>query len=318
MRAKATFIILILLIASAAVAQDATVRVRGESKVTASALTVGDIADVQGENADVVTAVRAVRLGVSPLPGSWRELDRDSIRSQLVRSGFGGRVALACPNIVRIYRASQTVSQTALERKLREYIAAHAPWSADEMELGEISRVGDLVVPAGSLSIVIQPRGNGDYLGSNAFQVNINVDGRTAHQLVMQVRIAVYREAVVAVNAIPARSDITAGDLELRRIDISTAAGGSIDKIEDAVGMETSTYLQAGAVLTQRALRAPLMVKRGEAISLEARRPGFVIRIAGIAQADGRMNELIRVLNPSSKKVINAKVTGAGSAEVIF
>jgi flagellar basal body P-ring formation protein FlgA len=309
----------LMLVAAVAAAQEATVEVRGEVTVSGPALTLGDVAAVETADAALAAALRDIRLGVSPMPGNWRELDREMIRAQLRRSGYSSsRVQLLCPALVKIYRNSQTVSQAEIEQHLRDYIAAGAPWSPDEMQVTEVSRIGDTVLPAGALSIEIQPRGGASWLGATPFVIDLTVDGQVARQLVMQARISVFRLAAVMTNAVPARRVIGPGDVELRRVDIAAASGTAFESLDRVIGMEAVTYLQPGQIVTVRNVAPPVLVKRGQAIALEARSNQFVIRTVGLAQQDGRRGEVIRVVNPASKKTVEARVTGEGTAEVIY
>lgn len=319
---KAAAVILILLVPlSSAAGQQTlpTVKVMQQASVRGAAITIRDIGSVEAADSATAHALGSLRLGVSPLPGSWREMERELISAQLVRNGYGpSRVRLICPAMVRIYRESQTVSRQALESRLRDFVAANAPWNPDEMEITALGGIGDVVVPAGELTIDIKPRGSSSYLGPVPFTVGIAVDGHDAASLVMQVRISVFRDAVVTATAIPARRVIEPSDVEIRRIDISAARGKCYSSLEQVVGQATTTYLQAGAIVTAKNLTAPVLVRRGEVVQLIAGKRGFIIRTSGVAQQDGKRGEVISVLNPSTRKLIEAQVTGPQRATVLF
>jgi flagella basal body P-ring formation protein FlgA len=296
-----------------------TIRVTQQVSVRGAAITIADIGSVEAEDVGIAAELGRLRLGVSPLPGSWREMERELISDQLARSGFGPtRVRLLCPPVVRIYRESQTVGREMLESRLRDFIAANAPWSPEELEIASFSGVGDVLVPAGELKINIQPRGSASYLGATPFTVKIEVDGREASSLVMQANINVLRDAVVTTTAIPANNLIEQSDVELRRMNITAANGKCFASLDEVVGMATTAYLQAGSVVTEKVITAPILVRRGEAVQLIASRSGFAIRTIGVAQQDGKRGAIIRVINPSTRKIIEAEVTGPQRARVIF
>ena len=317
--ATAAVLMLVLAAAPAAAREQATVRIAESATVRSPAFTLGQIGEVEGGDQAANFELAAVRLGVSPMPGSWRELYRDTIVTQLAAAGFDARrIKLVCPKIVRVFRASRTVTQDELESHVRGFIEANSPWEPGEALISSVSQVGDVVVPAGSLEITVSPRGAGNYIGATPFSVGLIVDGKVATSLAMQANISVYRDAVVAIAPIPANSVIGRADVELRRIDISTARGATYESIDRVVGMATVAYLQAGSVVTAKVLRQPLLVRRGDAVKLIASRPGFVIETTGVAQQDGRLGEVIRVLNPVSRKVVEAEVSGHQKAHVLF
>lgn len=295
------------------------VKVMQQSSVRGAAITIGDIGSVEAADARTAQVLSKLRLGMSPMPGSWREMERDLITAQLARNGFGpSRVKLICPPLVRIYRESQTVSRQLLKSRLRDFASSNAPWDPDEMEITNVGGLADIVVPAGELEINIKPRGTSSYLGPVPFSVEIDVDGNNAASLVMQANISVFRDAVVTTTAITAHSLIEPSDVEIRRVDISASRGKCYSSLEKVVGKATTTYLQAGAIVTAKTLTAPLLVRRGDVVQLIASKPGFTIRTSGVAQQDGRRGEVISVMNTSTRKIIEAKVTGPQRAAVLF
>lgn len=310
---------LIALAAVAAFGQTAVVRVREQASVTAPTLTLGDIAAVESGDAALARTLRSISLGASPMPGNWRELERDLFIHQLRRSGYtGSAVQLQCPRLVRVFRASQTLAQAELENRLRSFIAENAPWTSDEMQIAGVTSVGDLVLPQGTLGISFAPRGAATWLGTTPFSVDISVDGQPVHQFVMQAMISVSRVAVVAKGAIANGRSIGATDVEKRRVDISTVRGQAFERPEDVIGLVANGYINAGDVITDSRVARPLVVRRGQPVILEARGQGFIVRIAGVAQQDGRVGDTIRVLNPTSKKILDAEVTGNGAAVVRY
>lgn len=319
MKVKTTLILILLLASTSAFAQVANIRVNGQASVTSGTMTIGDIAAVESSDSGLVNSLKAVRLGVSPMPGSWRELEREVILNQLQRNGYSKKqVTLFSPRFVKVYRQSQTITQPVLESRLRDFIAANAPWNSQEMEISDISMIQDIMIPEGDLFIDIRLRGNVSYLGLTPFVVDLQINGKSIKQIVMQARISVFRQAVVAINAIPNGQMISNDDLELRRIDISSSQGKSFNSLEDLAGMAAKTYIQAGQVVTTSHVIPPMLVKRGNVVSLEANSRGFVIRTTGVAQQDGRKGELIRVKNTASKQIVDAKVIGSGRVEVLF
>jgi flagella basal body P-ring formation protein FlgA len=63
-------------------------------------------------------------------------------------------------------------------------------------------------------------------------------------------------------------------------------------------------------VLSARDLQPPRLVRRGRAVELIYARPGLQLRALGIAQADGALGELVRVVNPDSQQQLQGVVIG--------
>ena len=69
--------------------------------------------------------------------------------------------------------------------------------------------------------------------------------------------------------------------------------------------------LPAGAVLHTSDLLADFMVHQGQQVTLVASVGGIRVRASGVALEDGRYGAVIRVQNPSSKRVLQGTVGGS-------
>jgi flagella basal body P-ring formation protein FlgA len=84
------------------------------------------------------------------------------------------------------------------------------------------------------------------------------------------------------------------------------------------VGQRLRRSLEAGAPVSAALLDAPLMVRRGQQVTLEALAGNFAVRVSGVARADGALGELIEVENGSSGKTVQAVVRSERTVEVLL
>lgn len=64
----------------------------------------------------------------------------------------------------------------------------------------------------------------------------------------------------------------------------------------------------------QPSVSGPIAVKRSEIVAVTWTQNGLSLTLSGPAQKDGAIGDVIQVQNPSSKKMIDAVVTGPGEA----
>jgi flagella basal body P-ring formation protein FlgA len=151
-------------------------------------------------------------------------------------------------------------------------------------------------------------------------RVSVRVDCRDAtpwsRHVAAQVRV--FREAVVASRSIGRGTMLSAADVAVREVDVSTIRGQILESAESVLGMELRRPTSAGEVLSMDMLITPLMVKRGDTVVVTAERSGVVIRQQGVALQDGEAGKQIQIRNARSDRVINAVVTGPGEVKVIF
>jgi len=58
----------------------------------------------------------------------------------------------------------------------------------------------------------------------------------------------------------------------------------------------------------------PIAIKRSELVSVTWTQNGLSLTMSGVAQKDGGVGDVIQIQNPTSKKLIDAVVTGPGTA----
>ncbi|MGH7231772.1 MAG: flagellar basal body P-ring formation chaperone FlgA, partial [Nitrospiraceae bacterium] len=65
-------------------------------------------------------------------------------------------------------------------------------------------------------------------------------------------------------------------------------------------------------------LAQPYAVRRGDRVTIEARRGGLLIQASGVTKAAGFAGQTLTVTNQDSGKDISAKVVGPGVVQVDF
>ncbi len=130
--------------------------------------------------------------------------------------------------------------------------------------------------------------------------------------------VRIFQDVVISSRALARGSIVSAGDLSLREHDISSLRGQVIRDPEVAVGQAVRRAVSADTVLNVDLLEAPTLVKRGDTVVLVAERGSIAIRGTGTALQAGEAGKQIPVRNNNSNRVVQAVVTGAGEAQVIF
>jgi flagella basal body P-ring formation protein FlgA len=122
--------------------------------------------------------------------------------------------------------------------------------------------------------------------------------------------------AKVAVTSVPvtANTPLQAADISLARHDV-TLIPDSISSLSGVLGLTSKRSLRAGEVLRQGQLASAVLIKRGSAVSIVARKEQVEVSMAGEAMDAGALGEIIRVRNATSGTQIRARVLDAGLVE---
>jgi flagella basal body P-ring formation protein FlgA len=121
---------------------------------------------------------------------------------------------------------------------------------------------------------------------------------------------------VVAARALPRGAVIGPGDVRLADQRAEDVPAGSLAAGEQVLGQETTRAIGAGKVLTSTAVRPPILVRRGEVVSVFAYSPGVCVRSVGRARDEGSLGDLVAVESFEDRKVFLARVRSVQEVEV--
>ena len=116
----------------------------------------------------------------------------------------------------------------------------------------------------------------------------------------------------VLARPIAAGEVISAADVDWISTVPNRLRPASVTAADQLIGAAARRPLQAGRVLSARDLQAPRLVLRGRAVELVFARPGLKLSALGIAQADGALGDLVRVVNADSRRAVEGVVIGPG------
>lgn len=106
------------------------------------------------------------------------------------------------------------------------------------------------------------------------------------------------------------------GDLAMRRVPAGLARGAVLQLAEQANGMEAGRVLMPGRPVPVADLRRPEAVSKGARVAMRLLAPGLLLLAQGEALEGGPVGAHIAVLNPASRAVLEAEVTGRNQVQV--
>ncbi|MGI9343805.1 MAG: flagellar basal body P-ring formation chaperone FlgA [Gammaproteobacteria bacterium] len=152
--------------------------------------------------------------------------------------------------------------------------------------------------------------------GNTRVTAEVRCAGSNPWKVHVPARVVVYQQVVVAARSMARGSVLAAGDIELAEQDTSSLPAGFLLQTEHAIGTQLRRDINAGKPLSPAMLETPALVKRGQQVTLEAGSGGMVVRMAGVAKADGIKGQVIPVENTRSRRVVHGVVRTGRTVEV--
>lgn len=158
---------------------------------------------------------------------------------------------------------------------------------------------------------------NTPILQSTTLGIKCNQEGNH-WTLYVPVKISVLKQVYVAKKPLMKGSRISEDDIYLTEMDVQRLKQGYFSDQSHLIGHVCKQNVSADTPFTPFNLELPKLVRKGDELSITAVRDGLQITMSGIAMSDGILDETIKVKNRSSKKIIEATVSGERQVQIIL
>ena len=131
-------------------------------------------------------------------------------------------------------------------------------------------------------------------------------------QIYMTAKVQITKPVLVTNRAILKNQIIQAQDLSLRDTDITTLRNQFFTHMDAVVGKAAKYNLGSGRVIKSSMLADAILIRKDDAVIIEAGRGALTIRTAGTALSNGKEGQQIAVRNDKSGRVVKAFVIAPG------
>jgi len=292
------------------------VTVAAQATVHAPTIRLADIATLEGDD---VAALGATGFGPAPTAGETRTLEGAAVLQALHReAGTLDNVTYTIPALVRVRRAAQDVSETAVRKVLEDFLAETLGTQAENAVLRTVELPGPIRIPEGAYRArVISPPGV-PLLGRVRLQIEFMVDDRPAKSVWVTADIGLYGPVVVARRPIGRGERVGAADVTVARRDRSQFPGDVLGDAAEAEGLFARGAIAAASPIRRQDVAVPPVVHRGDVVLLVAQRAGLRITTPGEVREDAALSQSVRVVNRSSRKEVTGSVLDASTVVVDF
>lgn len=118
---------------------------------------------------------------------------------------------------------------------------------------------------------------------------------------------------VVPAHDIARGDTIGESDLTYATVDGAQLMSGVPTKMEEVEGMQARRTLSAGRPFRVDDVRHPIVVTRGQTVTMEFDAPGVQLTAMGRAMSEGGVGDTVTIQNPASYRMISGIVTAPGN-----
>lgn len=290
---------------------------RQDVSVAGSNITLGDIARFD-EKTEMTQALASQKVAQSPPPGESVQLNSLSIKRQLSTAlSLPGSILWNGSPTVHLKRTGIHIGSTKIQQIIAEFLRLNRENLPDaEIRFIPAALPLPFILPAGSLTYDVIPS-NPRILGSSRFSIIFRVDNHVAKNMSVRGKIEALAPVVVAGKRLKKGTILSPSDLALAVKDLNEVTSPGLD-ISSYSGKKLRRNIKAGTPITSTMVVSPPVIKRGERVKIVISSGTMYLSAIGIARANGGHNQMIRVQNINSNKIIYCRVAAPGLVEVIL
>ncbi|MGE5554156.1 MAG: flagellar basal body P-ring formation chaperone FlgA [Betaproteobacteria bacterium] len=299
-----------------------TVELGTEARVAGTQIRLGDVARIvgdQSEQAQVATLTGLV-LGQAPRPGQVRTLTRGQVVVRLRQAGLDPEeVEFTGSESVAVRQPGRLLGREEAEGLYRREIARLLAVEEDRVALSLVNWT-EPVVPEGELGFRV--RGGVAQVaravatGTLTGPVDLTVNGEAQATLRPRAVISVRVPAVVTREGLARGSVIRPGQVDVVEVELARLPDGALRTLEEAEGKQVARSVPTGTPLSRTDVMVPVVIRRGDRVTLCAETGGLILTAQGLALEEGGIGEVIKVQNAQSNRTVEGVVRGAGQVLV--
>jgi flagella basal body P-ring formation protein FlgA len=118
---------------------------------------------------------------------------------------------------------------------------------------------------------------------------------------------------VVPSHDIARGETINESDLTFTIVDGSALMAGVPTKMDEVKGMQTRRMLAAGQPFRAEDVRRPIVVSKGQTVTMQFPAPGVELTAMGRAMSEGGIGDTVTIQNPVSYRMIAGTVVAPGT-----
>jgi flagellar basal body P-ring formation protein FlgA len=312
---RSTFFIFCLFLACAQTCYGFEITFRPSATVENASVFLADVADFDDQS-ELAQALGSQIIASSPAPGQEILFQTGNLRQHLITTlSIPASVQWNGPATIRVHRNGITIGPEKIQSIIAEFLQKRRN-DLPEAEIRFIPASLPLpfVLPTGELSWEVIPSNPG-ILTSSSISLIFNVNGHIRKNMAIFGRIEALAPVMVAASSLRKGETLTSELVQVATRDIAENKAPCLDPHE-IIGKKANRAIKEGSVIDRAWLDFPPMITRGQVVKVILNSGDLHVATTGTANMNGTKDQVIRIQNSSSKKIIYGRVTAPGIVEV--
>lgn len=227
------------------------------------------------------------------------------------------QVRITMPDKIVVARQAVQISQEQIESIFQKYIRDNSPWNPQDVVIQKVSFTGLPILPEGPMTYEVVPSQRGRFVGNVNVAINFFVNAEKVRSLGVSGKVDVFQNVIHASRALKQNDLITAADLEYQRVNVTESTERYATQPDQVVNKRLLRNVGIHQAFELKNLDKPLLLKRGDAVTIIYNTPGLQLTAKGQVREEGGMGDTVRVSNVSSDRTIHCRVIDSQTVQAV-
>ena len=275
-----------------------------------------DIADIHASQF-LKETLDNIEVGRSPKPGQVKIFDKNRILSLIEHQRYlPENIIFISPLQIYVKRLSQEISKKEIQQFVELKLAKI--FKGKDYKLKKLHIRGLEQYPEGKIKLQFDSKQMINNNGKLKFYINVIIDGNQEDRLNISGQVAVYEDIFFAQNSL-ARGDVISRNCVYQdKKNIYNLRGGFINSFDELDGKTVKSTVRKGDYFKHNILVESPLIKKGDIVRLIVKNDNLLIVTSGLSKENGFENELIKVENLGSGRLVRGIVKEKSKVEVVY
>ncbi len=313
--ARSILLLATLLFAMPSAASALVVRFIPAAEVNSSIITLNDIVHFD-EESPLSIALGSKHVAPAPKPGQKVTFRSVLIKNRLL-SSFPGNddIRWIGAKKVEVVRSGITIGPDEIQLAIADYLEDRAG-DLPSAEYSFVPRELPLpfIIPTGNLEVEVIPADQ-KVIGSRRFSLVYKVDDKIVKNISVRGKLKALAQVATLTQNVRRGEILRPNMVQMQTRDLSKLRTPCTN-LHEVLGKKLTRSLRSGTVLDNSSIDFPPLIRKGQLVKILINHNGMHLTATGIASMNGKQDQIIRVMNSGSRKIILCRVTAPGLVEV--
>lgn len=201
---------------------------------------------------------------------------------------------------------------------VRAYVEKHMPWPRGNARVLFVSRLQDVRMPGSRVTFDVRGRRNDKFIGPSEYTVHFQDGDIWLGQMTVRVRTEVLLDVALSTRALEKDREMGRDDVRFEKRWLAEMPANAVTELRDVVGKKLTMTVRPNSEITGIMLKTCPLVRRGGMVRIILESGLLTVLATGQSQEDGARDDVVRVKNLSSSKMIHARVVDDHTVKIEF